>query len=112
YGKGRRIGSAEDVDLLYRVLQRGMRIVYVPRIAVAHAHGRAGAQAVAAVEREYVRGRGAFYCKFLGDREIAKMAYWEVVSLIRAAPRDASAAAALGGLAAGALCQSVNGARS
>ena len=105
FGKGRRIGSAEDLDLMYRALRRGLSILYLPNVVVRHAHGRDSATAVAEVNREYVRGRGAFYSKFITDREIARMAYWEVAGLLARKRRGAWRTLSL--LAAGAACQSL-----
>jgi GT2 family glycosyltransferase len=111
FGKGRRIGSAEDLDLMYRALRRGLSILYLPQVIVRHAHGRDSEVAVAEVNREYVRGRGAFYWKFITDREIARMAYWEVSGLFARKRRDAGAWRTLRMLAAGAACQSLPGLR-
>lgn len=106
FGKGRRIGSAEDLDLMYRALRRGLSIVYLPHVVVRHAHGRDSEVAVAEVKREYVRGRGAFYWKFITDREVARMAYWEIAGLLSRRRRGAEAWRTLRTLAAGAACQS------
>jgi glycosyltransferase involved in cell wall biosynthesis len=78
FGKGTRIGSAEDLDLCYRALKAGSRIMYSPDMVVRHAHGRNTPESLASVTGDYVRGRGAFYLKFIRDREVLKMAYWEV----------------------------------
>jgi len=106
FGKGRRIGSAEDLDLMYRALRRGLSILYLPHVVVRHAHGRDSEAAVADVNREYVRGRGAFYWKFITDREIARMAYWEIAGLLARRRRGTEAWRTLRTLAAGAACQS------
>jgi GT2 family glycosyltransferase len=92
FGKGTRIGSAEDTDFLYRALKHGSRIAYLPDVVVRHAHGRNTAAALESLTNDYVKGRGAFYCKFIGDRQIAKMAYWEVRKLLadRSRPRAGS----------------------
>lgn len=82
-GKGTRIGSAEDIDILYRALKSGRSIAYSPDVVVRHAHGRDTEALLENVTHDYVRGRGAFYCKFIGDRHVARMAYWEVRSLIK-----------------------------
>ena len=105
FGKGRRIGSAEDLDLMYRALRRGCSILYLPHVVVRHAHGRDSDLAVAEVNREYVRGRGAFYWKFITDREIARMAYWEISGLFARKRRGAGAWRTLRMLVAGAACQ-------
>ena len=91
FGKGRRIGSAEDLDLMYRALRRECSILYLPHVVVRHAHGRDSATAIAEVHREYVRGRGAFYWKHITDREIARMAYWEIAGLVLRKRRGAGA---------------------
>lgn len=114
FGKGKRIGSGEDIDFLYRALRRGSRIAYTPHVLVRHAHGRDTAEAVESVTHEYVRGRGAFYCKFIGDRQIAKMAYWEVRSLLKAwlrLPAGSDSPRVLRSLAAGAMYKFLDGRR-
>ncbi|HKU86616.1 MAG TPA: glycosyltransferase [Casimicrobiaceae bacterium] len=107
FGKGRRIGSAEDLDFMYRALRRGLSILYLPHVVVRHAHGRDSEAAVAEVNREYVRGRGAFYWKFITDRHIARMAYWEIAGLLARKPRGAGAWRTLRTLAVGAAFQSL-----
>lgn len=79
-GPGSRIGVAEDVDILYRLVRRGHRIAYDPRLLVFHNHGRRTAREVEAVREGYVVGRGAFYCKhvLLADLGVARTAYWEL----------------------------------
>ena len=111
FGKGRRIGSAEDLDLMYRALRRECSILYLPHVVVRHAHGRDSATAIAEVHREYVRGRGAFYWKHITDREIARMAYWEIAGLVLRKRRGAGAWRTLRTLAGGAACQSLRGPR-
>lgn len=106
FGKGRHTGSAEDIDMLYRVLKHPCAIRYSPRLAVMHAHGRRTDDALRSLRREYVRGRGAFYWKFLRDRQVAKMAYWEVRRLVADVflmPRDPDAPRVLVHLVAGAF---------
>lgn len=85
-GPGSRIGSGDDIDLLYRLLKLGRHVVYVPAVVVRHNHGRRDADEVAAVTRRYVLGRGAFYLKYAldGDRAIARAAYWELRNLCAA----------------------------
>jgi glycosyltransferase involved in cell wall biosynthesis len=91
FGKGTRIGSAEDIDFLYRALKAGAKIVYSPDVVVRHAHGRDTPASVASVTQDYVTGRGAFYAKFIGDRQILKMAYWEVRALVKERSQRATA---------------------
>lgn len=84
-GPGTRMAAAEDVELLYRAFTCGFKIVYSPDVLVYHNHGRRTDAQVQALRRDYVVGRGAFYCKHIlrGDLQILKMAYWEVSSLVR-----------------------------
>ena len=49
--------------------------------------------------------RGAFYWKFITDREIARMAYWEISGLFARKRRGAGAWRTLRMLVAGAACQ-------
>ena len=83
FGKGTSIGSAEDIDLLYRALKQGRKIVYSPEVVVYHAHGRNAPASIETLTRDYVRGRGAFYWKFISDPRILKMAYWEIRALVK-----------------------------
>jgi glycosyltransferase involved in cell wall biosynthesis len=85
-GKGTSLGSAEDLDLLYRALKGHLTIVYVPEAVVFHAHERASMSALQQVNDEYAKGRGGFYWKHVvrGDLNIAKRAVREIVNLGRA----------------------------
>jgi glycosyltransferase involved in cell wall biosynthesis len=85
-GKGTSLGSAEDLDLVYRALKEQLGIVYVPEAVVLHAHGRASVSAMQQVHDEYAKGRGGFYWKHVvrGDLKIAKRAVGEIVNLSRA----------------------------
>ncbi len=85
-GKGTSLGSAEDLDLLYRALKKQLAIVYVPEAVVVHAHGRASMSSLQQVNDEYAKGRGGFYWKHVvrGDLHIAKRAAKEIVNLGRA----------------------------
>jgi GT2 family glycosyltransferase len=85
-GPGARIPAIEDLDLLYRVFRRDLKICYVPDVLVYHNHGRTTDLQIEALNRNYVIGRGAFYCKHIlrGDSRILRMAYWEVSSLAKA----------------------------
>lgn len=82
-GPGARAGTAEDVDMLYRLVSAGHRIHYDPAVLVFHNHGRRSADQVARVRTSYLIGRGAFYCKHVlkADRTVSRWAYWELRSL-------------------------------
>src|SRR5262245_4735180 len=75
----------EDVDFLYRVCKSGFKIVYCPDVLVYHNHGRRTNAESASVSRNYVRGRGAFYCKhvFRKDGAVLKMAYLETLGVMK-----------------------------
>ncbi len=84
-GKGTRVRSAEDIDFLYRALKSDLKILFSPNVLVYHAHDRSSPAVVERVKAEYVRGRGAFYCKHIlrGDKQILKLAYWEIIELVK-----------------------------
>ncbi|MEQ8663450.1 MAG: glycosyltransferase [Gammaproteobacteria bacterium] len=97
-GPGSQRGAgAEDVDYVYRAFRCGERVVYSPRPCVRHAHGRRSYDQLAALERSYVEGRGAFYAKHIvgGDAAILRMAYWELRGCVARAVQRPLAAARL-----------------
>ena len=71
---------ADDIEFVYRALKRGFGVVYAPEARVLHDHGRRTANDLREVGRSYVRGRGAFFCKYLlrADRTILRHAWWEI----------------------------------
>jgi len=84
-GPGSKIGSGDDMDLVYRLLRLGRRVGYVPQVRVQHNHGRKDSKATEQVTRRYVLGRGAFYLRYAlqGDRWVARSAYWEIANLLK-----------------------------
>jgi glycosyltransferase involved in cell wall biosynthesis len=72
--------AAEDMDFVYRIYKAGAKIAYVPEAVLYHNHGRRTAGEVDRLTEQYVRGKGAFYCKHViaGDRLLARVAYWEI----------------------------------
>lgn len=89
-GPGARAGTAEDIDMLYRLVATGHRIHYDPAILVLHNHGRRSAEQIARVRTSYLVGRGAFYCKhaLMADRTVIRWAYWELRVLATKALRN------------------------
>lgn len=85
-GPGARVPAMEDLDFLYRAYQRNFKIFYSPDAVVYHNHGRTTEMQIQALNRNYVIGRGAFYCKHIlrGDQHVLKMAYWETLALSKA----------------------------
>jgi glycosyltransferase involved in cell wall biosynthesis len=90
-GPGSRIGAVmEDLDLLYRAFREKFKVIYSPDVLVYHNHGRTTEAQIQALNHRYVVGRGAFYCKHIlaGDRNVLKMAYWEVSALSKSLLKD------------------------
>lgn len=99
---------ADDVEFIYRAMKRGLGIVYTPEARVLHNHGRRTDEDLRALERSYVRGRGAFFCKYVlaADRTILRHAWWEIRARgdsARASPHQLSRRETLGALASGAV---------
>ena len=89
-GPGTKLPAMEDLDFLYRVFRAKLKIVYSPEVLVFHNHGRTTDAQIEALNRCYVVGRGAFYCKHIlgGDWNVLKMAYWEFSSLTKGMIKD------------------------
>jgi glycosyltransferase involved in cell wall biosynthesis len=83
-GARRQLG-AEDIDYIYRAFRLGACIAYLPQPLVYHDHGRRTEAEIRALKRTYVEGRGAFYAKHIarGDRQILRMAWWELSACMR-----------------------------
>lgn len=84
-GPGTRSRSAEDLDFLYRLIRHGYILDYAPQVRVAHNHGRQSADERHVLHDAYAFGRGYFYAKHIvrRDRQVARWAYWEVLSCLR-----------------------------
>lgn len=99
---------ADDIEFVYRALKAGLGVLYTPEAKVLHGHGRRTAEELRALGRSYVRGRGAFFCKYVlrADRTILRHLWWEIRTS-RAARRDNQGALSrretLGALWSGAL---------
>lgn len=85
FGPGTFVGSAEDTDLIYRILKNGYKILYSPKIINYHDHGRNSVEEIKNVKYAYAKGRGAFYCKHIlrGDIYVAKLFYLETRRLLK-----------------------------
>jgi glycosyltransferase involved in cell wall biosynthesis len=99
---------ADDIEFVYRAFKRGLGIVYTPEAKVLHNHGRRTPEDLRALGLGYVRGRGAFFCKYLlrADRTIMRHAWWELGASgvpSKASPGTLSRGETLGALASGAL---------
>jgi GT2 family glycosyltransferase len=85
-GPGSRLGAVmEDLDFLYRAFRQGLKMLYSPEVRLFHNHGRTSDEQIHSLNHKYVVGRGAFYCKHVcgRDRNVLKMAYWEVRSQLK-----------------------------
>jgi cellulose synthase/poly-beta-1,6-N-acetylglucosamine synthase-like glycosyltransferase len=91
--------TGEDKDLAARASWAGWRGKYDPRPAVSHLHGRSRAQLRSRM-REYARGRGAYYAKFLLDKRTravyARAWFWSALGELRQGDRLSIAEEALG----------------
>ncbi len=85
-GPGTVCSAALDSDIVYRAYKKGFKTAYSPAVVIYHNHGRRMKEEVEAVEYRYWIGRGAFYCKYMLKRDmtIAKLAYWDISSIVRA----------------------------
>jgi glycosyltransferase involved in cell wall biosynthesis len=81
-GAGTRF-SCEDIDIMARLLATGWSGIYDPRVTVAHHHGRRTILEAKILNREYDRGRGAYYVKCVFNRPIAYVSaknwYWAML---------------------------------
>jgi glycosyltransferase involved in cell wall biosynthesis len=77
-GPGRGL-SAEDIDFVYRILKANFSGRFSERPIVAHDPGSRDRR------REYLRGRGAYYAKYVsrGDLVVARQAWWELSAILR-----------------------------
>jgi glycosyltransferase involved in cell wall biosynthesis len=82
-GPGTRAYSAEDGDLVYRVLKAGFVGKYLPDALLYHDHRRS-VDDLRVIRRNYAVGNGAFLMKHIlrGDLYALKMAYWGLRWLI------------------------------
>jgi GT2 family glycosyltransferase len=84
FGSGTKI-PAEDLDFFYRAYAEGFKLIYSPDVVVYHNHGRRTDDEVGALSKQYLIGKGGFYCKHAlkGDLNVIKMVYWEILSFVR-----------------------------
>lgn len=84
-GPGAKCKAVEDLDIIYRSLKKGFKIVYSPDVIVLHNHGRRTETAENQTSYAYGLGRGAFYVKNLlrFDFHVARMALKEIFNLTR-----------------------------
>jgi glycosyltransferase involved in cell wall biosynthesis len=92
FGAGGTLPSGDDFDFVYRFVRAGVRIVYSPDLVVLHDHGRATDSQVMTLQQNYLQGRGGVYVKYAlrGDRNMQRLAYWEVRNLLLSALRGSA----------------------
>ncbi|MDQ3699575.1 MAG: glycosyltransferase [Chloroflexota bacterium] len=121
-GPGAPLRAGEEADLIYRLLQQGIHLLFSPRPLVYHRQWRSAA-AQLALAHDYGVGIGAFCAKYLlrGDaRALRALGGWTVAGLadvagdLRAHDRGRvrAGAALLAGLALGAIQRSTHGSTS
>jgi GT2 family glycosyltransferase len=84
-GPGTICKAVEDLDVIYRSLKKGFKIVYSPDVMVFHNHGRRTEFDENQTTFAYGLGRGSFYLKNLQrfDFHIARIACKEVYDLCK-----------------------------
>jgi hypothetical protein len=87
-GPGSKINAiSEDVDILYRIIKNGYKVVYSPKVLVLHNHGKREKKEIIALVKNYYRGQGAFYIKHLFNidiiRNITSSVYNNLKSLLK-----------------------------
>jgi GT2 family glycosyltransferase len=86
-GGGVRFAGAEDNDFCFRVLEAGMRILYVPEAAIYHRAWRRDSDYLP-LRWSYGRGQGGYYAKHLSlrDRHMLGRFLWELRHRMRRLP--------------------------
>jgi glycosyltransferase involved in cell wall biosynthesis len=86
FGAGATLPSAEDMELIFRALKHGLKLVYCPNVVASHDHGRRTQAQLDGLFKSYVVGRGAMYAKHILklDKSMLRMAYWEMRGTIGA----------------------------
>jgi glycosyltransferase involved in cell wall biosynthesis len=84
-GAGTGFASAEDLDFIYRIYKKGLKIIYSPDVLVYHNHGRRDDEQIKMLIKGYAIGRGAFYCKYISmaDEDVIHLACSELLSLVK-----------------------------
>ncbi|MBV6761360.1 glycosyltransferase family 2 protein [Rhodococcus opacus] len=72
-GAGSPTGGGEDIDMFFRILRSGRRLVHEPAAIVWHRH-RADGEGLLVQSRGYGLGLGAWLAKIAGDPEMATLA--------------------------------------
>lgn len=83
-GPGSSYGAiSEDVDVIYRIIKRGHRVVFSPDILVLHNHGRKKEDEIIDLVKGYFKGQGAFYAKHIMRMDICASLFKSVYNAIK-----------------------------
>lgn len=77
-GAGTFFAGGEDIEMFYRALKVGHRMVYAPNVLVYHDHDRATVEQACRLEYGYGKGYAAYILKHAleGDPYAQRMTYW------------------------------------
>lgn len=77
-GAGTFFAGGEDIEIFYRALKLGHRLVYAPNVLVYHDHDRKTVAQACRLEYGYGKGYAAYIIKhaLAGDRYAQRMLYW------------------------------------
>ncbi|MDP9127186.1 MAG: glycosyltransferase family 2 protein [Pseudomonadota bacterium] len=88
FGPGAIIGSGGDTDYIYRAYLAGIRIEYVPDMAVYHFHGRRDKALGHKVLQRYMIANGALLAKYFWRHpNLFRSMYWDFKHLLKDAMR-------------------------
>ncbi len=78
------IPAGEDTDYMYRAYLAGITIEYVPDMIAFHYHGRKKSEEGNLLLRDYLRGEGGLYAKYLFKHpNLCRMFIWDVKNAFR-----------------------------
>jgi len=79
-GAGRFFAGADEVELIYRGLKAGLRMLYAPNVLVYHDHDRFTLEQACRLEYGYSKGCAAYLIKhsLTGDRYAMRLLYWNL----------------------------------
>jgi glycosyltransferase involved in cell wall biosynthesis len=82
-GTGRFFEGADDVELIYRGLKAGYRLLYAPNVLVYHNHDRVTPEQACRLEYGYAKSCSAYLVKHSlgGDGYALRMLYWTLCTL-------------------------------
>ena len=79
FGAGTKLQAGEDTDYIIRASAAGLRVQYVPDMAVLHFHGRRDQETARRLYAGYMRANGALYVKHLWDSPLLiRHLWWDI----------------------------------